>query len=289
MRVMTELCPDIRASYARRQGRFLPSQLAVILLILHSVLFGLSCSDDFRERERLAKLVDSASLTFTEEPIVALVGRSVRGAPVPYFVLYGNGSLIFGKPGPEAPRYVTILLTPDQVRQVYSSMSPDSIGEWNGRTFTPAATFLGSYFLFIREANGNYLRIATYSLPPYEKWPTELRPPEDVARALNLLAHYSAEGTSEWTPPEIEVEFQPAVPSPDDKSWWPKNWPQPKVGRSGITVLRMDGSHTRELSEYLRQYPLVRLPSGTYDVWPRYPFPHEETIKEAMKNFSFPQ
>lgn len=266
--------------------------LPASLIIACALAFVSSCSQADRESQMPARSVTPADTPRTEEPIVALVGRSVGGEPIPYFVLYGDGFVIFGHPGTNAPQYASATLTPDQVREIYSSAAARTPAALNGRTFTPAPTFLASYFLLIREANGNYLRTAAYSLPPYDKWPAELRPPDGVVRTLDSLAHYSVEKAAGWTPREIEVEFQPAVPSPDDKSWWPKSWPQPKMdrgGKSGVTVLRVDGSHAEDLGEYLRRYPLVSLPGGTYDVWARYPFPHEGRVKAAMEIFSMPR
>src|SRR4051812_4881415 len=104
------------------------SRLPVIAFILHSVFVAASCSRADYEQERLATPVASASVPQTDDPIIALVGRTKGDNPDPYFVLYGNGTLIFGKPEAESFRYFSAALTPDQVRQVYSSMLPDSLG-----------------------------------------------------------------------------------------------------------------------------------------------------------------
>src|SRR5688572_2047649 len=218
--------------------RYQPLSWAGIAIILTSVLIAASCSRGSREDGPRTIQPASVPLLQTDEPIIALVGRSLSGAPFLHFVLYGVGTVIFSNPEIEPPQYSTVRLTPEQKRQLYASISPDTVREWNERIFTPSSTFLASCFLLIRDVNGGYLRTATYSLPPYEAlFPEELRPPRELSTILGSLAHYSAAGTSEWMPPEIEVQFTSAVPSPGDKAWWPRGWPQPKLDiRSQVAV-----------------------------------------------------
>jgi hypothetical protein len=277
-----ENCVTMKSTPKMRTKRWF--RITIVIVILHLSVFASSCSHLLQEET--ISLSDPQTIPQTDEPIVALVGRSLCGDPIPYFVLYGNGSLIYANPREQDPKYMTVVVTADQVRRIYSFTSDNSLDSFDAHTFTPGGSLMPTYFLLIRKKNGKYLRVATYSLPPYEKWSG---PPEKVTRVLNFLSYYSVVGASKWTPQTIEVIFQQVPPSPHDKSWWPKKWPQPKEtdsGKSGPIVLHMDGSYANQLKDNLRRYSFPRFPSGTYDIFIRYPFPHEKGLMSSMNEFS---
>ena len=221
-----------------------------------------------------------------DAPIVVLASRSYPNhLPNPIFVLYSNGRVIFGDP--RTPAYRTCLLPADQVSDLYSRLSPKVLAAWDNEVFTPGGSSAPTYYLFVRRDDGSFVSMASYNLSPGSGpvvWPEATQPPSAVMQALEFLAEYDCEAASPWTPAEIEVAFelQASGPLPEQKAWWPKTWPQPKLNQRQIPTIRLDSSHAEELNEHLRRDGIVRIGSQAFDVDPRYPFPYEESVVAPM-------
>jgi hypothetical protein len=131
----------------RIQHRF---KIALLCFILCFGWLAASCKRANKEQVQVASPTASVSIPSTEEPIIALVSSRFSW-PSPIFILYGNGQVIYG----HEFQYASAKLTPEEIRQLYTSMDIDSLREWDGHLFTPYDSFAASYFLLIRNSDGN--------------------------------------------------------------------------------------------------------------------------------------
>jgi hypothetical protein len=257
---------------------FLQHALAARIIVLAVLLASAACKS--HQPKELPVVIPQG-----DAPIVVLASRSLSLLPNPYFVLYANGRVIFGDPGQLTPAYRTAMLPPDHVSDIYSRVSPSVLDAWDNEVFTPGGSAAPTYFLFVRRNDEKFVSMATYSFLPNSAWSAQTQPPSAVKQALEFLTKYEYEAASPWTPAEIEVAFQSAVPHPEHKAWWPRSWPQP-TNTQRIPTIRLDSSHVKELNAHLRVGTIARIGKDTYSVFPRYPFLYEEVVLEPMNKLA---